>query len=154
MRHCSPVRVVFALLLGLSAGLTGCSRAPTETAAPEAVIDRLVRLSGVDELRQRNVQALLEDLARLDGPDPAADVGHVRSGGREGDEPPATPREELWRRITAARAARRRVIGLAPALRWGVGIAAVLALGVAIGRWSAGEAGSHAPATVAGTGRR
>ncbi len=69
---------------------------------------------------------------------------------RDYRRPPATPREELWRRIAAARAARRRVIGLAPALRWGVGIAAVLALGVAIGRWSAGEAGSHAPATVAG----
>jgi len=51
--------------------------------------------------------------------------------------PPATPREELWRRIAAARAARQqRVLVLRPALRWGVGIAAVLALGVAIGRWS------------------
>ena len=69
---------------------------------------------------------------------------------RDYRRPPATPREELWRRIAAARAARRRVIGLAPAVRWGVGIAAVLALGVAIGRWSVERAGSHAPATVAG----
>jgi hypothetical protein len=53
--------------------------------------------------------------------------------------PPATPREEMWRRIVAARAARqrRRKLVANPWLRWGVGIAAVLALGVAIGRWSA-----------------
>jgi hypothetical protein len=52
--------------------------------------------------------------------------------------PPATPREELWRRIEAARAARRhRGVVLRAALRWGVGIAAVLTLGVGIGRWSA-----------------
>jgi len=56
---------------------------------------------------------------------------------RDYHRPPATPREEIWRRIAAQRAARRhRVVVLGPALRWGVGIAAVLALGVAIGRWS------------------
>jgi len=68
---------------------------------------------------------------------------------RDYRRPPATPREELWRRIAAARAGRRRVTALAPALRWGVGIAAVLALGVAIGRWSTGGRGSRTPATVA-----
>jgi hypothetical protein len=52
--------------------------------------------------------------------------------------PPVTPREELWQRIVATRAARRRrVLVLRPALRWGVGIAAVLALGIGIGRWTA-----------------
>jgi len=51
--------------------------------------------------------------------------------------PPATPREEMWQRIVARRAERRRrAIVLRPVLRWGVGIAAVLALGVAIGRWT------------------
>lgn len=62
----------------------------------------------------------------------------LRDGARDYHRPPATPREELWQRITAARAARKRQSFLVrPTLRWGVGIAAVLALGVAIGRWSA-----------------
>jgi hypothetical protein len=67
--------------------------------------------------------------------------------------PPATPREELWHRIAAARAVRRQQVNvLRPALRWGVGIAAVLALGVAIGRWSArGGAFSSPPVVTAGT---
>src|SRR6266516_1781710 len=62
----------------------------------------------------------------------------LRQAAQDYHRPPDTPREELWRRIAAARAARQRqVIVFRPALRWGVGIAAVLALGVAIGRWSA-----------------
>jgi len=62
----------------------------------------------------------------------------LRDRAQDYHRPPAAPREELWRRITAARAARqRRVIMLRRTLRWGLGIAAVLALGVAIGRWSA-----------------
>src|SRR5207302_8867682 len=62
----------------------------------------------------------------------------LRQAAQDYHRPPATPREELWTRIAAARAARRRhVIVVRPTLRWGVGIAAVLALGVAIGRWSA-----------------
>jgi hypothetical protein len=52
--------------------------------------------------------------------------------------PPDTPREELWRRIAAAREGRRRRLVLRPWLRWGMGIAAVLALGIGIGRWTAG----------------
>ena len=52
--------------------------------------------------------------------------------------PPATPREEMWLQIIAARdARRRRRVMLRPRLAWGVGIAAVLAVGVAIGRWTA-----------------
>ncbi|PYO97503.1 MAG: hypothetical protein DMD60_06630 [Gemmatimonadetes bacterium] len=84
----------------------------------------------------------------------------LRQAAQDYHRPPDTPREELWRRIAAARAARKRqVIVLRPALRWGVGIAAVLALGVAIGRWSArgGEpsssraaaAGADQPSTLA-----
>lgn len=74
----------------------------------------------------------------------------LRDAARDYHRPPATPREELWGRIAAARAARRRRIAVPPALRWGVGIAAVLALGIALGRWSAGGRGSRTPATVAG----
>src|SRR5882724_11392252 len=74
----------------------------------------------------------------------------LREAAQDYHRPPATPREELWRRIAAAR--RRRVIGLRSALRWGVGVAAVLALGVGIGRWSArGGNSSSSPALAAGT---
>src|SRR5205823_12577160 len=78
----------------------------------------------------------------------------LRDAAQDYHRPPATPREELWRRIAAARAARQaRVIALRAALRWGVGIAAVLALGVAIGRWSTrGGDSSSSPAVAAGTG--
>jgi len=77
----------------------------------------------------------------------------LRQAAQDYHRPPATPREELWHRIAAARAARRRhVIVVRPTLRWGVGIAAVLALGVAIGRWSArrGESPSS-PTVIAGS---
>jgi hypothetical protein len=64
---------------------------------------------------------------------------------REYHRPPATPRDEIWRRVEAVRAARRqRARPLGPRLRWGVGIAAVLALGIGIGRWTATE---HGPST-------
>lgn len=77
----------------------------------------------------------------------------LRQAAQDYNRPPATPREELWSRIAATRAARqRRVIVLRPALRWGVGIAAVLALGIAIGRWSArGGQAPGAPVVAAGT---
>lgn len=77
----------------------------------------------------------------------------LRQAAQDYHRPPATPREELWDRIAAARAARRRqVLVIRPLLRWGAGIAAVLALGIAIGRWSAyrGEAPSL-PAVAVGT---
>ena len=51
--------------------------------------------------------------------------------------PPDTPREEMWRRIEAARRARHaRVLALRPWLRWGLAAAAVLAIGVGLGRLS------------------
>jgi hypothetical protein len=77
----------------------------------------------------------------------------LRQAAQDYHRPPATPREELWHRIAAARAARQRqVIVFRPALRWGVGIAAVLALGIAIGRWSAGRGeSSRSPAVAVGT---
>jgi len=71
----------------------------------------------------------------------------LRAAARDYHRPGDTPREEMWRAITARRAARRRwVLATQPAFRWGVGIAAVLALGVAIGRWSV--APDRAPQTA------
>ncbi len=62
----------------------------------------------------------------------------LREAAQDYHRPPAIPREEMWRRIAAAREARpRRVITIHPWLRWGVGIAALLALGIGIGRWTA-----------------
>src|SRR5213594_3405272 len=77
----------------------------------------------------------------------------LRQAAQDYHRPPVTPREELWHRIAAVRAARKRqVIVVRATLRWGVGIAAVLALGVAIGRWSArrGESPSS-PTVIAGS---
>jgi hypothetical protein len=76
----------------------------------------------------------------------------LRQAAQDYHRPPATPREELWRRIETTRAARRRRVSLfRSAQRWGVGIAAVLALGVGIGRWSAHEHESlRSPAFVTG----
>ena len=64
----------------------------------------------------------------------------LRELARDYHRPPATPREELWARIAAARADRRaapRVLVLRPWLRWGLAAAAVLVLGIALGRITA-----------------
>jgi hypothetical protein len=76
----------------------------------------------------------------------------LRELARDYHRPPAeTPREDMWRRIAAARAARqRRVIALRPWVRWGVGIAALLALGIAIGRWTARGPGTAPVAALGG----
>jgi hypothetical protein len=69
--------------------------------------------------------------------------------------PPETPRDEMWRHIAAARAARRGRRQRATLwLRWGVGIAAVLVLGIGIGRWTAhpSGAGTTPVAAAGGTG--
>ena len=77
----------------------------------------------------------------------------LRQAAQDYHRPPATPREELWNRIAAARAARRRqALVIRPLLRWGAGIAAVLALGIAIGRWS--TTGSPMRSAAAGTSER
>lgn len=55
------------------------------------------------------------------------------------NEPPATPRDQMWQRIEEARR-HKRVIELRPWMRWAVAAAAVLAIGVGIGRWSAHQA--------------
>lgn len=65
----------------------------------------------------------------------------LRDAAQDYHRPPETPREDLWRRIAAAREARRRrVVVRGRWLRWGMGIAAVLTLGIGIGRWSARSA--------------
>jgi len=77
----------------------------------------------------------------------------LRDMAQEYHRPPETPREELWQRIAAARAARRRrrAVSASPWLRWGVGIAAVLVLGIGIGRWTARQPGGNAiPLATAG----
>jgi hypothetical protein len=67
--------------------------------------------------------------------------------------PPETPRDEMWRRIAAARAARRERGHRATLwLRWGVGIAAVLVLGIGIGRWTARTPGAGRMPLAAGSG--
>src|SRR5215213_8961570 len=89
----------------------------------------------------------------------------LRDSAREYNDPPETPREELWQRIVAARegekaAPREQTEKLEPLrvlpfrrlrdmrpnrpLTWAAGIAAVLALGIGLGRMSV-----HQSATVA-----
>jgi hypothetical protein len=85
----------------------------------------------------------------------------LRDSAREYNDPPETPREELWQRIVAAREGEkaapkekteklvlpfRRLRDIRPnrPLTWAAGIAAVLALGIGLGRMSV-----HQPATVA-----
>jgi hypothetical protein len=59
--------------------------------------------------------------------------------------PLSTPREEMWKRIEAARR-NQHVIELRPWMRWALAAAAVLAIGIGIGRWTA-----HQPSPVNGT---
>ena len=89
----------------------------------------------------------------------------LRQAAHDYNAPPATPRTEMWERITAERALRRAGRGLAggdddivplkarptrlPWLRFGVGIAALLALGIGIGRYSAKGPGGTAVGPVA-----
>lgn len=59
----------------------------------------------------------------------------IRDEARDYNEPPATPRAEMWERIEMARAAERTFRPSAlPLFRLGIGIAALLALGIGIGR--------------------
>ncbi len=59
--------------------------------------------------------------------------------------PLPSPREEMWKRIEAARR-NKHVIELRPWMRWAVAAAAVLILGIGIGRWTA-----HPPTAENGT---
>ncbi len=95
----------------------------------------------------------------------------LREAARDYNAPPETPRDEMWQRIVAKRAAgqadrrtdrqmddavRPLVRTIRPSnrpavrlLRWPVGIAALLALGIGLGRMTAPTQNSPAPTTVA-----
>ena len=83
----------------------------------------------------------------------------IREVAGEYRDPPATPRDEIWNRIEAARRsrapARTDVVNLANRRRiWfrtTLALAAVLALGVAIGRWMVPELRSGATGAPAAT---
>jgi hypothetical protein len=65
----------------------------------------------------------------------------LRDSAREYNDPPETPREEMWQRIVAARAEKKektilpfRASRRFRPLAWAAGIAAVLAIGIGLGR--------------------
>jgi hypothetical protein len=64
----------------------------------------------------------------------------LRDAAKDYNDPPETPRDAMWERIVAGRAAEKAepVRPLRPLrpLRWAAGIAAVLALGIGLGRLS------------------
>jgi len=89
----------------------------------------------------------------------------VLAAAREVNDPPATPREEIWARVQAARGDRkvvpidsvRRSDGQTvrrfdrPAVRritWAAGIAAILLLGIALGRSTVTNAPVPGPSTI------
>lgn len=64
-------------------------------------------------------------------------------------EPPATPRDRIWREMQLRRSARSRGRDWLRLLTLPVGIAALVALGVALGRWSATRPSEPASPQVA-----
>lgn len=77
----------------------------------------------------------------------------LRDAARDYNEPPDTPREEMWERIVAERRQREKSRGILPfrrfhgfrpgrAVRAGAGIAALLAIGIGLGRLSMERPGS------------
>jgi hypothetical protein len=81
----------------------------------------------------------------------------LRDAARDYNDPPETPREEMWDRIVAARAAEKAETPITPLrplrhfrpLKWVAGIAALLALGIGLGRLSVPEPRVTAPGPVA-----
>jgi hypothetical protein len=77
----------------------------------------------------------------------------LRDAARDYNAPPETPRDEMWGRIVAARAAGQSTdppsVRLLRPLRLPLGIAALLALGVGLGRLTAPAPEIPAPPTVA-----
>lgn len=60
---------------------------------------------------------------------------------RRYNEPPPTPRDEIWKRVTAARQATRPVPRRSTSWRQvALGVAAILIVGIGIGRWSVSSA--------------
>jgi len=98
---------------------------------------------------------------RADGQEEQLPDG-IRALARDINNPPATPRAEIWARIQAARADRRiggsadrQVIALPvrpsarrPVLAWAVGIAAILLIGIALGRNSVTNTTVTSPSTI------
>lgn len=62
----------------------------------------------------------------------------LRDAAKDYNDPPETPREQIWARIVAERAEKteKRPLRHLRPLRWAAGIAAVLALGIGLGRLS------------------
>ena len=88
-----------------------------------------------------------------DDRDPLDD--RIRELARDRNVPPATPREEMWRAITARRDGRPVRRAGTRWLPWAAAAAAVLAVGVGIGRLSAPPSGrAVAVADTAEQGRR
>jgi len=84
----------------------------------------------------------------------------LRQAAQDYNEPPETPRDEMWRAIQAERAmhgARRaapwpqRAVR-SPWVRWGVGLAAALVVGIAIGRIGGGGLPTQTTVMAAGPG--
>jgi hypothetical protein len=78
----------------------------------------------------------------------------LRDAAKDYNDPPETPRDAMWERIVAMRAAEKaeplRPLRHLRPLRWAAGIAAVLALGIGLGRLSINTAPPvAAPAPVA-----
>ena len=78
----------------------------------------------------------------------------LRDAAKDYNDPPETPRDAMWERIVAMRAAEKaeplRPLRHLRPLRWAAGIAAVLALGIGLGRVSINTAPPvAAPAPVA-----
>jgi hypothetical protein len=81
----------------------------------------------------------------------------LRKLAAEYHQPPETPREEMWEKISAARREQRKVLPLRRAsgpafrrpLRWAAGIAAVLALGIGVGRLTVRQAAAPIARPVA-----
>jgi hypothetical protein len=72
----------------------------------------------------------------------------LRDEARSYHSPLPTPRDEIWKRIEAARQ-NKHVIELRPWMRWAVAAAAVLILGIGIGRWTANRSGVSNGTSVA-----
>ncbi len=74
----------------------------------------------------------------------------LRNAAESYHSPVPTPREELWKRIEAARRD-KPVIALRPWMRWAVAAAAMLALGIGIGRWTVNQSAVRNGTVVATT---
>jgi hypothetical protein len=90
----------------------------------------------------------------------------LQDSARDYNDPPETPREEMWQRIVAARTeqprktilpfrASRRFRSFRPIAAWAAGVAALLAVGIGLGRLSVEHPQTVAPpAAVAAAGPR